>query len=55
VGAAFAVGMESDLGSLQPGKLCDMTVVDEGRVTATIVGGMVSWRQTPREASRRSA
>jgi predicted amidohydrolase YtcJ len=55
MGAAYAVGMEADLGSLRPGKLCDMTVVDDGRVTATIVGGMVSWRQTPREASRRSA
>jgi predicted amidohydrolase YtcJ len=54
-GAAYAVGMEADLGSLRPGKLCDMTVVLDGRVTATIVGGMVSWRQTPREASRRSA
>jgi predicted amidohydrolase YtcJ len=54
-GAAYAVGMEADLGSLRAGKLCDMTVVDDGRVTATIVGGMVSWRQTPREASRRSA
>ena len=52
--AAYAVGMEADLGSLRTGKLCDMTVVDDGRVTATIVGGMVSWRQTPREASRRS-
>jgi predicted amidohydrolase YtcJ len=54
-GAAYAVGMEADLGSLRPGKLCDMTVVDDGRVMATIVGGMVSWRQTPREVSRRSA
>jgi predicted amidohydrolase YtcJ len=53
-GAAYAVGMEADLGSLRAGKLCDMTVVDDGRVTATIVGGMVSWRQTPRAASRRS-
>ena len=53
-GAAYAVGMEAELGSLRVGKLCDMTVVDDGRVTATIVGGKVSWRQTPREASRRS-
>jgi predicted amidohydrolase YtcJ len=53
-GAAYAVGMEADLGSLRPGKLCDMTVVEDGRVIATIVGGMVSWRQTPREVSRRS-
>ncbi|HEV2035381.1 MAG TPA: amidohydrolase [Candidatus Dormibacteraeota bacterium] len=53
-GAAYAVGMEADLGSLRIGKLCDLTVVDDGRVTATIVGGKVSWRQTPRAASRRS-
>lgn len=46
-GAAYAVGMESDLGSLQPGKLCDMTVVEDGRVVATVVGGMVSWRRKP--------
>jgi len=55
LGAAYAVGMDADNGSLRPGKLCDMTVVDDGRVTATIVGGHVSWRQTPREASRPSA
>jgi hypothetical protein len=42
-GAAYAVGMEQQLGSLRLGKLCDITVVDEGRVTATIVGGKVSW------------
>jgi predicted amidohydrolase YtcJ len=53
-GAAYAAGMEADLGSLRPGKLCDMTVVEDGRVTATIVGSTVSWRQTPREVSRRS-
>jgi predicted amidohydrolase YtcJ len=47
-GAAYAVGMERQLGSLRAGKLCDITVVDEGRVTATIVGGKVSWRRKPR-------
>jgi predicted amidohydrolase YtcJ len=47
-GAAYAVGMEQHLGSLRLGKLCDITVVDEGRVTATMVGGKVSWRRTPR-------
>jgi predicted amidohydrolase YtcJ len=47
-GAAYAVGMERQLGSLRLGKLCDITVVDEGLVTATIVGGKVSWRRTPR-------
>ncbi len=47
-GAAFAVGMEQHQGSLRLGKLCDITVVDEGRVVATIVGGKVSWRRKPR-------
>jgi predicted amidohydrolase YtcJ len=47
-GAAYAVGMEQQLGSLRSGKLCDITVVDEDRVVATIVGGKVSWRRTPR-------
>jgi predicted amidohydrolase YtcJ len=54
-GAAYAVGMEKDLGSLRPGKLCDMTVVDEGGVVATIVGGEVSFLRTPPAASRRSS
>jgi predicted amidohydrolase YtcJ len=53
--AAFAVGMERDLGALAQGMLCDMTVVDEGRVVATIVGGRVSWMRKPVAASRRSA
>jgi predicted amidohydrolase YtcJ len=51
--AAFAAGVEHDTGSLVPGKLCDMTVVDGGRVVATVVGGRVSWRR-PASASRRS-
>lgn len=46
-GAAYAAGMEKDLGALRPGKLCDMTVVENGRVTATVVGGRVSWRRKP--------
>ena len=54
-GAAYAVGIENDLGSLRPGKLCDMTVVDEAGVVATIVGGQVSFVRTPPAASRRSA
>jgi predicted amidohydrolase YtcJ len=54
-GAAYAVGMEKDLGSLRPGKLCDMTVIDDGRVVATIVGGEVSFLRTPLATSRRSA
>jgi predicted amidohydrolase YtcJ len=44
-GAAYAVGMEIDLGALRPGKLCDMTVIEKGRVMATIVDGTVSWRR----------
>lgn len=52
--AAFAVGMESDVGALRPGMLCDMTVIDEGRVVATVVGGRVSSRRKPSAASRRS-
>ncbi|MHB8590272.1 MAG: amidohydrolase [Candidatus Dormibacteraceae bacterium] len=54
-GAAYAVGMENDLGTLRPGKLCDVTVVDEGQVVATIVGGQVSFLRKPHEASRRSS
>ncbi len=53
-GAAYAAGMEKDVGALKPGMLCDMTVVDGGRVAATIVGGRVRWRR-PAAASRRSA
>jgi predicted amidohydrolase YtcJ len=48
VNAAFAVGMEQHSGSLRLGKLCDITVVDGDGVLATIVGGKVSWRRTPR-------
>jgi predicted amidohydrolase YtcJ len=44
VDAAYAVGMERDLGRLRPGLLCDLTVVKEGRVTATVVGGRVVFR-----------
>ena len=46
-GAAYAAGMDGDLGVLRPGKLCDMTVVDEGWVVATVVGGRVTWRRKP--------
>jgi predicted amidohydrolase YtcJ len=55
IGAAYAVGMEKDVGTLRAGKLCDMTVIDEGRVVATIVGGRVSFLQKPGEASRLSS
>lgn len=54
LGAAYAAGVEDDTGSLVQGKLCDLTVLDEGRVNATVVGGRVSWRK-PAAASRRSA
>ena len=43
-GAAYAVGMEARLGSLRPGRLCDLTVVEDGRAVATVVGGDVVWR-----------
>jgi len=44
-GAAYAAGMEKQVGRLAPGFLCDLTVVDGDKVTATIVGGRVSWRR----------
>jgi predicted amidohydrolase YtcJ len=53
--AAYAVGMEDDLGALSEGSLCDLTVVDDGRVSATVVGGRVSWLRKPSAASPRSA
>jgi len=55
-GAAFAGGMEDRLGSITPGKLADLTVLDrdifeiepmeilETRVDATIIGGEFAWR-----------
>jgi hypothetical protein len=43
--AAYAVGMENEVGALRPGRLCDMTVVDGGRVMATVAGGRVTWRR----------
>lgn len=46
-GAAYAVGLEKELGVLRPGKLCDLTVVDGGRVMATVVGGTVTWQRKP--------
>ncbi|HEY3193882.1 MAG TPA: amidohydrolase [Candidatus Dormibacteraeota bacterium] len=53
--AAYAVGMEDDLGALRPGMQCDLTVVDEDRVTATVIGGRLSFSKKPLAASRRSA
>ena len=46
-GAAYAAGMEGDAGVLRTGKLCDLTLVDGGRVVATVVGGRVTWRRKP--------
>jgi predicted amidohydrolase YtcJ len=47
-GAAYAVGLERQVGSLRVGKLCDLTVVDEEGVAATVVGARVSWGRMPR-------
>src|SRR5438046_579515 len=52
--AAYAAGMEDDVGLLKPGFLCDLTVVHDGKVEATVVGGRVRWRR-PGAASPRSA
>jgi hypothetical protein len=43
--AAYAAGMEDDLGWLRPGKLCDITVVHEGKVEATVSGGRLTFRR----------
>jgi predicted amidohydrolase YtcJ len=53
--AAYAVGMEKDLGSLRVGKQCDMTVVDGEGVVATVVGARVKWLRKPSSALPRSA
>jgi hypothetical protein len=45
--AAYAAGLEADLGALRPHRLCDMTVIDGGTVSATVAGGQVSWRRKP--------
>jgi predicted amidohydrolase YtcJ len=42
--AAYAVGMERDAGRLRPGMLGDLTVVKEGKVVATVVGGSLAFR-----------
>jgi predicted amidohydrolase YtcJ len=44
-GAAYAAGMEDEAGALRPGRLCDLTVIDGGRVVATVAGGRVTWRR----------
>jgi len=44
-GAAYAAGIEGEVGALRPGRLCDVTVVDQGRVEATIAGGRLTFRR----------
>jgi len=44
-GAAYAAGMEGDAGALRPGRWCDLTVVDGGKVVATVAGGRVTSRR----------
>ncbi len=44
-GVAYAAGMETHLGALRTGMLCDLTVIDGDEVEATIVGGRVSWQR----------
>jgi predicted amidohydrolase YtcJ len=53
--AAYAVGMEKEVGSLRAGKQCDMTVVDDQGVAATVVAGRVTWTRKRSSASRPSA
>jgi predicted amidohydrolase YtcJ len=43
-GAAYAVGMEGELGRLTPGQWCDLAVIENGAATATVVAGEVVWR-----------
>ena len=43
-GTAYAVGQETVVGRLRPGFQCDLTVVEGGRVTATVAGGRVIFR-----------
>jgi predicted amidohydrolase YtcJ len=45
-GAAYAVGMEDRLGRIRPGLLCDLTIVRDNHVEATVVGGEVTWRRS---------
>lgn len=46
-GGAYAAGQEDQVGTLRPGKMCDLTVVEDGRVVATVVGGRVTWLRKP--------
>ncbi len=42
-GVACAAGMESEVGALEPGMRCDLTVVDAAGVSATVVDGRIAW------------
>ena len=44
-GVAYAAGMEKELGTLKAGAWCDLTVVDAGRVVATVVEGRAVFRR----------
>jgi predicted amidohydrolase YtcJ len=44
-GVAYAAGMETHVGALRAGMLCDLTVIDRDEVEATIVGGRVTWQR----------
>jgi predicted amidohydrolase YtcJ len=46
-GVAYAAGMEAEVGALRAGMRADVTVIDRGAVTATVVGGRLAHpRQT---------
>ncbi|MGH7883974.1 MAG: amidohydrolase, partial [Candidatus Dormibacteraceae bacterium] len=46
-GAAYAAGIESEVGRLEVGQRCDLTVIQDGQITATVVEGeLVSGRKT---------
>ncbi|MGC1185535.1 MAG: amidohydrolase [Candidatus Dormiibacterota bacterium] len=44
-GVAYAAGMESECGRLAPGYRCDLTVVEDGAVVATVVDGSPIYRR----------
>jgi predicted amidohydrolase YtcJ len=44
-GVAYAAGMEREVGALRAGMRADMTVVDGGKVTATVVDGRLAWQR----------
>ena len=50
-GVSYAAGMEAELGSLRAGMLCDVTVIDGTRISATVVGGRLAFRGGEGESS----